>query len=277
MKDENNGVIMTEFVGLRAKMYSIKCGSVCTTKKIKGVKKDVIKNHIKFEDYLTCLREFQEIYRSQRLIRSYLHEVHSVLNVFRDVCRFWRVHSKNPVKIRRSVSEKDPISPDDTGSLGSSVVSPSSLYPYKPVTVCRFGKKRCTTKIYFIQVLRKTKKPNFYNIHVMQEQICQQLCTLTSESVKEDVKMLITECRARRWTDVEEEEEESESKGSSASSPCDSVPFRERASTDGHIQHKPWKWRYPPPSSNTSDPTYYSAARADRRMSISMKGNNVSY
>ncbi|KAJ8914882.1 hypothetical protein NQ315_014895 [Exocentrus adspersus] len=60
MKDENNGVIMTEFVGLRAKMYSIKCGSVCTTKKIKGVKKDVIKNHIKFLDYLTCLREFQE-------------------------------------------------------------------------------------------------------------------------------------------------------------------------------------------------------------------------
>ncbi|KAJ8911896.1 hypothetical protein NQ315_012310 [Exocentrus adspersus] len=78
MKDENNGVIMMEFVGLRAKMYSIKCGSVCTTKKIKGVKKDVIKNHIKFEDYLTCLREFQEIYRSQRLIRSYLHEIYSV-------------------------------------------------------------------------------------------------------------------------------------------------------------------------------------------------------
>ncbi|KAJ8916935.1 hypothetical protein NQ315_013407 [Exocentrus adspersus] len=54
LKDENNGVIMTEFVGLRAKMYSIKCGSVYTTKKIKGVKKDVIKNHIKFEDYVTC-------------------------------------------------------------------------------------------------------------------------------------------------------------------------------------------------------------------------------
>ncbi|KAJ8914938.1 hypothetical protein NQ315_016092 [Exocentrus adspersus] len=67
MKDENNGVIMTEFVGLRAKMYRIKCGSVCMTKKIKGVNKD----------YLTCLREFQEIYKSQRLIRSYLHEVYS--------------------------------------------------------------------------------------------------------------------------------------------------------------------------------------------------------
>lgn len=81
----------------------------------------------------------------------------------------------------------------------------------------------------------------------------------------------------RRWTEVElEEEDESESKESNASTP--SEPFRGRACTDGHIQQKPWRWRYPPPSSsNSQDPLFFSTTRADRRMSISMRGNNASY
>ncbi|XP_023211794.1 uncharacterized protein LOC111614664 [Centruroides sculpturatus] len=44
MKDENNGKIMTEFVGLRAKMYALKVDQV--TKKSKKVKKCVVKNII---------------------------------------------------------------------------------------------------------------------------------------------------------------------------------------------------------------------------------------
>jgi len=37
MKDENNGVIMTEFVGLRAKMYAVRMDGK-DTKKAKSVK-----------------------------------------------------------------------------------------------------------------------------------------------------------------------------------------------------------------------------------------------
>ncbi|XP_071653079.1 uncharacterized protein [Temnothorax longispinosus] len=41
MKDENNGAIMTEFVGLRAKMYALRVDGKKDTKKAKGVKSNV--------------------------------------------------------------------------------------------------------------------------------------------------------------------------------------------------------------------------------------------
>lgn len=73
-------------------------------------------------------------------------------------------------------------------------------------------------------------------------------------------------CSGRRWTEVELGEEDS-SPGSSAPTPeGDLPPFRGRASTDGHLLSRPQRWRYPPPA----------AARSDRRMSISMRGNNAS-
>ena len=56
MKDEANGKIITEFVGLRSKMYSVRIQGSNTIKKAKGVKTSVVKSMIDFEDYLSCLR-----------------------------------------------------------------------------------------------------------------------------------------------------------------------------------------------------------------------------
>jgi len=42
MKDENNGAIMTEFVGLRAKMYALHVDDKKDTKKVKDVKSNVV-------------------------------------------------------------------------------------------------------------------------------------------------------------------------------------------------------------------------------------------
>ena len=50
MKDELNAVSMREFVGLRAKMYSLEYGQT-SMKKAKGVKKYVIKNYMTHNDY----------------------------------------------------------------------------------------------------------------------------------------------------------------------------------------------------------------------------------
>ncbi|KAL6416776.1 hypothetical protein ACFW04_014853 [Cataglyphis niger] len=61
MKDENNGAIMTEFVGLRAKMYALRVDGKNETKKIKGVKSAVVARTITFDDYARCLRRDIEI------------------------------------------------------------------------------------------------------------------------------------------------------------------------------------------------------------------------
>ncbi|XP_071575611.1 uncharacterized protein [Temnothorax nylanderi] len=78
MKDENNGAIMTEFVGLRAKMYTYKVLGRDDTKKIKGVKRNVVAKRITFEDYVACLRNARELKTRQSCIRSTLHEVYTV-------------------------------------------------------------------------------------------------------------------------------------------------------------------------------------------------------
>ncbi|XP_071642960.1 uncharacterized protein [Temnothorax longispinosus] len=78
MKDENNGAIMTEFVGLRAKMYTYKVFGRDDTRRIKGVKRNVVAKKITFEDYVACLRNARELKTRQSCIRSTLHEVYTV-------------------------------------------------------------------------------------------------------------------------------------------------------------------------------------------------------
>ncbi|XP_018395227.1 PREDICTED: uncharacterized protein LOC108773791 [Cyphomyrmex costatus] len=78
MKDENNGAIMTEFVGLGAKMYALRVDGKKDTKKAKGVKSSVVARTITFDDYTRCLNEEIEMTRRQSCIRSKLHQVYTV-------------------------------------------------------------------------------------------------------------------------------------------------------------------------------------------------------
>ena len=51
-----SGKIITEFVGLRSKLYSLTVEGETKEKKIaKGCKKCVIENKLKFKDYKDCL------------------------------------------------------------------------------------------------------------------------------------------------------------------------------------------------------------------------------
>lgn len=56
-KDEAAGQIITEFVGLRIKMYSYIKDSGENNKTAKGIKKIVIKNDLKHEDYKSTLKQ----------------------------------------------------------------------------------------------------------------------------------------------------------------------------------------------------------------------------
>lgn len=78
MKDENNGAIMTKFIGLRAKMYALRVDGKKDMKKVKGVKSNVVAKSITFDDYTRCLHDEIEMTRQQSSIRSKLHEVYTV-------------------------------------------------------------------------------------------------------------------------------------------------------------------------------------------------------
>lgn len=68
---------MTQFAGLRSKMYACKVDGVDAVKKAKGVKSYVVKNQITFDDYIDCLENGSEKVHSQNQIRSHLHSLYS--------------------------------------------------------------------------------------------------------------------------------------------------------------------------------------------------------
>ena len=89
IKDELGGAIMTEFVGLRPKLYSYRVLNGVETpealgprfaenKKCKGIKKCVVKKTLMFEDYKACLFNSNIIYRSQLMFRSMKHEIYII-------------------------------------------------------------------------------------------------------------------------------------------------------------------------------------------------------
>ena len=78
MKDECNGSIMTYFVGLRSKMYSIRVNGQAHMKKAKGVKNGVVSKTINFDDYHDCLLNLRTQYRQQCIIQSKAHVVRTV-------------------------------------------------------------------------------------------------------------------------------------------------------------------------------------------------------
>ena len=73
-KDELGGKVMTEFVGIRPKMYSY-IGEE-SGRRAKGVKKSVLKKTISHEDYKTCLLDKKVHSRDMPGLRSYNHTIH---------------------------------------------------------------------------------------------------------------------------------------------------------------------------------------------------------
>ena len=78
MNDECSGQIITEFVGLRIKMYSIRVNGQDFVKKAKGIRVGIIEKTIGFNDYVKCLKKEQSQSRTQYMIRSRLHNVETV-------------------------------------------------------------------------------------------------------------------------------------------------------------------------------------------------------
>ena len=76
-KDEVAGKQITHFVGLRPKLYSFKVEDSNTSKKCKGIKKNVVKKGIDFQDYVDCLKSGKKQMRSMNILRSENHNIYS--------------------------------------------------------------------------------------------------------------------------------------------------------------------------------------------------------
>ena len=77
-KDEVGGKQTTHLFGLRPKLYSFKVEDNSETRKAKGVKKNVIKNTLPFEDYKECLFSEKEVMKDMNIIRSKNHDFFSM-------------------------------------------------------------------------------------------------------------------------------------------------------------------------------------------------------
>ena len=77
-KDETQGIPICEFIGLRSKMYSIKLNDDSEKKTAKGIVRNVIKNHLKHENYKHILETGGRMNSSMKMIRSFDHDIYTV-------------------------------------------------------------------------------------------------------------------------------------------------------------------------------------------------------
>ena len=78
-KDEEKGEIITEFVGLRSKLYSLKVQGKKEEKKVaKGVKQCIIKKVLKFKDYKNTLDYENQTENKMHFIKSIKHNVSTI-------------------------------------------------------------------------------------------------------------------------------------------------------------------------------------------------------
>ena len=77
-KDETGGLPIVEWIGLRAKMYSMMTDDGKEKKTGKGIKKSVLKKEIRHQDVEDCLMEKREFQHSMMNFRSKQHQLFTV-------------------------------------------------------------------------------------------------------------------------------------------------------------------------------------------------------
>ena len=81
MKDELGDKIMTEFIGLRPKMYAYRKIGGEVDKRCKGTKKCVVKKRISFEDYKNYYETGRVQHRVQHRFASRKHVILSLIHI----------------------------------------------------------------------------------------------------------------------------------------------------------------------------------------------------
>ena len=77
-KDETQGIPICEFIGSRSKMYSIKLDDDSEKKTAKSIVRNVLKNHLKHDNYKNILETGERMNSSMKMIRSFDHDKYTV-------------------------------------------------------------------------------------------------------------------------------------------------------------------------------------------------------
>ena len=78
MKSETGSTLPLEFIGLRAKMYSLSCGNK-SQKKAKGIKKPYVKKHLRHHSFLNVLKNVTSTTNAKfRIFRSTNYIINTV-------------------------------------------------------------------------------------------------------------------------------------------------------------------------------------------------------
>ena len=118
-KDEVGGKLISHFFGLRPKLYTFKVEEKGDKRKAKGVKKNVIKKSLSFEDYKKYLFTEDELMKETNIIRSQNHDIYSmtvnkVALSTNDDKRLICENKINTLALRPKISEKYSKSVDYT-------------------------------------------------------------------------------------------------------------------------------------------------------------------
>jgi hypothetical protein len=77
MKDEMNGELILEFVGIRSKMYSVLTETEAK-KKAKGISKHITEKVLKHTDYVQCIQTWKKSVHEMKQIRSKRHQIYTL-------------------------------------------------------------------------------------------------------------------------------------------------------------------------------------------------------
>ena len=76
-KDEMGGIPISEYVGLRPKMYSVITKEE-QIRKAKAIKKNIVKNQITHQNYLDCLFHSKTFKHEMHMLRRYEHQIYGI-------------------------------------------------------------------------------------------------------------------------------------------------------------------------------------------------------
>ena len=89
MKEETASIPITEFIGIRSKLYSFTCADDHSKQTLKGVKRSFVKNHINHQNYVEAITNEKPLQTAKfQLFRSQGHVINTYTTNKTSICNW---------------------------------------------------------------------------------------------------------------------------------------------------------------------------------------------